>query len=118
VELRLPEDLPAEGLGRLLKKLKWVKWNVRSTPGMYTASGLCQANARLVEKTETVYAELVEVIRGACAGYADETGWRPAKRRTTLTAAMVNSLLARQGVRSTWPSPWGAELPRPGLKPA
>lgn len=32
-------------------------------------------------------------------------GWRPAKRRTTFTAAMVNGLLARQGVRSTRPSP-------------
>lgn len=41
-----------------------------------TASGLCQANARLAEKAEPVYAELVEVIRGACAVYADETGWR------------------------------------------
>jgi DNA invertase Pin-like site-specific DNA recombinase len=32
-------------------------------------------------------------------------GWRPAKRRTTFTAVMVNGLLARQGVRSTRPSP-------------
>jgi hypothetical protein len=32
-------------------------------------------------------------------------GWRAAKRRTTFTAAMVNGLLARQGVRSTRPSP-------------
>lgn len=32
-------------------------------------------------------------------------GWRPAKRRTTFTAAMVNSLLARQGLGTSRPSP-------------
>ena len=41
-----------------------------------TAGGLCQADARLAEKAEPIYRELVEAIRQSAAVYADETGWR------------------------------------------
>ncbi len=41
-----------------------------------TAGGLCQADARLAEKAEFIYWELVEAIRQSAAVYADETGWR------------------------------------------
>lgn len=41
-----------------------------------TAGGLCQAEARLAEKAEPIYRELVEAIRESAAVYADETGWR------------------------------------------
>jgi len=41
-----------------------------------TAGGLCQAEARLAEKAEPIYRELVEAIRQSAAVYTDETGWR------------------------------------------
>jgi hypothetical protein len=41
----------------------------------------------------------------AIAAQLNAEGWRPAKRRDTFTAAMVSSLLSRQGLRSTRPSP-------------
>ncbi|MBC7098248.1 transposase [Candidatus Bipolaricaulota bacterium] len=36
---------------------------------------MCQADARLAERAEPIYRELVEAIRNS-AVYADETGWR------------------------------------------
>jgi len=39
--------------------------------------------------------------RAAMAQQLNAEGWRPAKRRETFTAAMVGSLLARQGLRSS-----------------
>lgn len=41
----------------------------------------------------------------AIAAQLNAEGWRPAKRRDTFTAAMVSSLLSRQGLKSTRPSP-------------
>lgn len=41
-----------------------------------SAGGLCQADARLAEKAEPIYRELVAAIRETVAVYADETGWR------------------------------------------
>ncbi len=39
------------------------------------------------------------------AQHLNAEGWRPAKRRTTFNAAMVGTLLARQGIRSARRSP-------------
>lgn len=41
----------------------------------------------------------------AIAAQLNAEGWRPAKRRATFTAAMVSSLLSRQGLKSARPSP-------------
>lgn len=41
-----------------------------------SAGGLCQANARLAQKAQPLYQELLEAIRETAAVYADETGWR------------------------------------------
>ncbi len=41
----------------------------------------------------------------AIAAQLNAEGWRPAKRRDTFTAAMVSSLLSRQGLKSTRSSP-------------
>lgn len=41
-----------------------------------TASGLCQADARLADKALPIYDELITAIRECCAVHADETGWR------------------------------------------
>ena len=38
--------------------------------------GLCQADARLAEQAQPVYAELIELIRQSAVAHADETGWR------------------------------------------
>ena len=41
----------------------------------------------------------------AIAEQLNAEGWRPAKRRATFTAAMVTSLLGRQGLAKSRPSP-------------
>jgi DNA invertase Pin-like site-specific DNA recombinase len=41
----------------------------------------------------------------AIAEHLNAEGWRPAKRRATFTAAMVTSLLGRQGLAKSRPSP-------------
>ncbi len=41
-----------------------------------TPGGLCQADARLAEKAQPVYEELVEALRDCTVVHADETGWR------------------------------------------
>ena len=41
-----------------------------------SASGLCQSNARLAQRAQPLYQELLEAIRRSSAVYADETGWR------------------------------------------
>jgi hypothetical protein len=46
--------------------------------------------------------------RAAIAAQLNAEGWRPAKRRDTFTAAMVGSLLARQGLPPFRPSPAAA----------
>lgn len=41
-----------------------------------TPGGLCQADARLAEKAQPVYEELVAALRACAVVHADETGWR------------------------------------------
>ena len=38
--------------------------------------GLCQADARLAQQAQPVYAELLDLIRQSAVAHADETGWR------------------------------------------
>jgi len=41
-----------------------------------TPSGLCQSDARLADKGQPVYDELIAAIRQCCVVHVDETGWR------------------------------------------
>jgi DNA invertase Pin-like site-specific DNA recombinase len=58
---------------------------------------------QLVARSAALHAE--GNTAAAIAAQLNEEGWQPAKRRATFTAAMVSSLLSRQGLKSARPSP-------------
>jgi DNA invertase Pin-like site-specific DNA recombinase len=72
--------------------------------------GQLSDHAALLERIRDLHAAGLKAV--AIAAALNTEGWRPAKRRATFTAAMVRSLLHRQGVAVNPRLSWAARIDR------